>query len=354
MPDSPPAFSLRRAGLGAALSDVSLELGADGRCALLGPAGAGKSALVALLAGLCPPDSGELELAGRPAAGLAPHRRGVALVLPADGPLPGRSVAASVAFAAATPAAAAEALAAFGMTDLAARRAGALSPVQAVRAALARAAAVRPALLLLDEPFAGLDAGEMDAVFADLRAWCDAHPCAVLLATRHPAQAFALGGAIALLAAGRLVQYGPAQSLYDAPGSALAARLLGPVNLLAGRIAAIEDDLAIVRLACGLEVEAAAGESVPGQSCLVAIRPERIALAAGSVAEMGPGALPARLRSLAPQGAQVRLELDLGDPPVPLTVLRPAGAPRLGLAPGEAAAIAWQPWDARILPPGPG
>lgn len=350
-PRKPAAPALRLGAFGPAALD--LELPPGGRCALLGPAGAGKSALLAALAGLAPADGGTLEIAGRSARTLPPHRRGLALVLPGDGPLPGHGVAASVAFAAADRDLAGAALTAFGLTAVRDRLAGALSRAEAVRAALARAVATAAPLLLLDDPCAGLDQAEARGVLALLAAWLAAHPAAVLLATREPAQAFALGGEVALLAGGRLVQRGPVQAVFDAPLSPLAARLLGPVTLLPGTVATAEEDFATVALACGPVVEAA---PVPpekkGTACVLALRPRRIALSAGPAAEMGAGALPARLLAATPLGEEVRFELALGDPPATLTVLRPAGAPPPGAVGGEVA-VAWQPDHARILSPMP-
>jgi len=104
-----------------------------------------------------------------------------------------------------------------------------------------------------------------------------------------------------------------------------------------------------VRLACGLSVEATAAGAVPGEACLVFVRPERIAVAAGAAADMGTGALPATVTALAPRGGLVRLTLALGEQA--LVVTRPAHAPLAGLAPGQAVAVAWQSRQARVLPP---
>jgi ABC-type Fe3+/spermidine/putrescine transport system ATPase subunit len=232
-------------------------------------------------------------------------------------------------------------------------RAGGLSPGQRVRAALARALVGRPRLVLLDEPFRGLDAPTRDAVLADLWPALSASGAAVVLATRDPALALAFGGTVAVLEAGSLLQAGAMQAVYDAPRSARVALLLGEANCLPGRIEAVEDDVALVRLDCGVEVEADAAGMAAGRRCLVFVRPGRIAVAAGSAAEMGEGARPATVLALAWQGDHVRLTLDLGSASAPggrLVVTRPAGVPLAGLAPGREAAVAWQTRHARALP----
>jgi putative spermidine/putrescine transport system ATP-binding protein len=362
----PPAAALRGVHLDGAgrvaLRAFDLQVASGERLALLGAAGAGKTAVLNVLAGFARPAQGEVVLDGRLAAGLPPHRRGLGLVLREDGPLPGMTVAGTIKFAcdarrgdAAAVAGVMQALRLDGLGD---RRGRELSPVQRVRVALARALVAGPRLVLLDEPFAGLDGLAREAVLGDLLAVLAAIGAACVVATRCPALALALGGAVAVLEQGVLLQSGPVRDCYDAPVSERVARLLGEANCLPGRIEDVEDDCAIVRLDCGLSVEADAAAAVPGRRCLVLVRPGRIAVAAGTAAEMGEGALPATVTALAWRGDHVRLTLALGTgtqgsregKPAALVVTRPAGVPLAGLAPGAAAAIAWQPRHARILP----
>lgn len=378
LPLLPPAAVLRGVR-GPALHGIDLDLAAGGRLALLGPTGAGKTAVLDVLAGFTRPAAGEVLLDGRAAAGLKPHRRRVGLVLRDDGPLAQLTIAGTIAFALAARRGAAEQerrgaaeeerrgaaeqdrgaadedaagaiMQALGLAGLGGRRAGDLSPEQRARAALARALAGRPRLLLLDEPFARLDAVARDAVLADLLPVLDASGAACVLATSDAALALALGGRVAVLEGGAVLQSGPAQALYDSPATARVALLLGEANCLPGRVERVEDDIARVQLACGLDVEAAAGTIAAGQPCHVFIRPERVAVAAGTAAEMGEGALPATVTELAWRGDQVRLTLSLGaTTPARLVVTRPAGVPLAGLAPGAPAAVAWQVRHARVL-----
>jgi ABC-type Fe3+/spermidine/putrescine transport system ATPase subunit len=352
----PPVASLRGVRLAGAAGELSLELGRGEWLALLGPARAGKSAVIGLLAGLLRPAAGEVLLDGVPADGLPPHRRGVGLVLAQDGPLPGRTVGDTLRFAANRAAGAEEAvtsaLAAFGLAASAGARAEQLDAAGRVRTAFARACAAGPRIWLLDEPFAGLEAEGWAALLAAFKAVAAGVPC--VLATRSPEQALALGGRVALLDAGVVLQEGPVQTVYDAPASVRAARLLGEANCLPGRVERVEDGLAEVRLDCGVVVEADAAGAVAGQAGVVMVRPERIAVAAGPADEMGERALPARVAGLAWRGDHVRLELLLGGaggPAAPLAVRRPAGVPLAATAPGGTVAVAWQPWHARVLPP---
>ena len=359
LPPSPPAAALRGVPVaGARRPGLDLEVAAGGTLVLLGPAGAGKTAVLDVLAGFVRPAAGKVWLDGRAVGGLPPHRRGLGLVLAQDGPLPHLTVAGTIRFALAARGGAGgedavgAVMQSFGLAGLGDRRARDLSPEQRVRTALARALVGAPRLVLLDEPFSGLDARTRDAVLGDLMAARGASGAAAVLATRDAALALAWGGPAVVLEDGALLQSGAVQALYDAPASERVARLLGEANCLPGRIEDVEDDVALVRLACGPLVEAAAAEARPGQPCLVFVRPERIAIAAGTAAEMGLGALPATVTARAWRGGQVRLTLALGkENPAALAVTRPAGVPLAGLEPGQAAAIAWQPRHARVLPP---
>ncbi len=350
---APPAAALR-----GVLAGLDLAVAAGGTLVLLGPAGAGKSAVLDVLAGFVRPAAGEVWLDGQPAGGLPPHRRALGLVLAQDGPLPHLTVAGTIRFALAARRGAGgkdavgAVMQSFGLAGQGDRRARDLSPEQRVRAALARALVGAPRLVLLDEPFAALDPPARERVLGDLMAVLASTGAAAVLATRDPVLALAWGGPAAVLEAGAVLQSGPVQAIYDAPACERVARLLGEANCLPGRLEGVEDDIATVRLDCGPLVEATAGDGRPGQPCLVFVRPERIAVAAGTAAEMGDGALPATVTARAWRGGQVRLTLALGEKkPATLIVTRPAGAPLAGLQPGQAAAIAWQPRHACVLPP---
>jgi putative spermidine/putrescine transport system ATP-binding protein len=329
---------------------------------LLGAAGAGKSALLAAVAGFEQAGGRDLLLEGRPIGRTAPHRRGIGLVVAGTALLPQLTVAANIALPlhlrgvarSARRAPVAELLDRLGLADQAALRPHRLAPEQAVRAVLARALAAAPKLLLLDDPLALLDRPARIALQFDLRRLHAALGLTVLHATRDPAEALLLADRVGVLADGRLQQIGPPQALYDEPASALVAGLLGEANFLPGLFVAEDDDLADIQLDCGITVQARPIDAVRGQRCVVAVRPERIAFATVSAEEMGDGALPATVQDVLPQGDHMRLRLIVGAPGSPaalLTVWRPAGAPLAGLHAGASAAVAWQPYHANALLP---
>lgn len=356
MPPSPqprlvpaPLPLLRLGGFG-----PLLEIGRGRYCALLGD---GASSLLALVAGFAPAAGHELLLDGRPIGRTPAHRRDIALVGPGAALLGHLSVAGNLALVAGRRAAA-EGLERLRLAELAGFRPNRLSPEQLVRAELARALASRPQLLLLDDPLRGLAPGMRAALGRDLRRMHQDLGLTVLHATSDAAEALALADQAAVLAGGRLRQVGPPQALYDEPASALVAGLLGEANFLPGIYAGDDDDLAEIHLDCGVAVRARPVDAVRGQRCLVAIRPERIALAAVTPEEMGEemgeGALPATVQEVAVLGDHLRLRLIVGAPGAPaalISVRRPAGAPIAGLSVGAPAALAWQPHHAGAFRP---
>jgi putative spermidine/putrescine transport system ATP-binding protein len=174
----------------------------------------------------------------------------------------------------------------------------------------------------------------------------------VLHATREAGEAMAAADRIAVLVDGRLRQCAAPRDLYEAPADATVARLLGEDNRLPGLVEAVEDGIARIRLACGPLVEADAGDLAAGRRCIVSVRPERIAVAAVSAAEMGEGAIPAMLRDIVFRGDHVRLIVSIGGfGGDSVVVRRPATAPLAGLVPGADLALAWQSHHARALRP---
>jgi ABC-type multidrug transport system ATPase subunit len=205
------------------LHDVSIDVCAGELVALLGPNGAGKSTLMEVLAGALPQASGAVQRAGR-----------VALALQAPD-LARRTVRANVELALGwwgVPRAqrrerADAALAAMKADHLARRPAGTLSGGERRRVHLARAVSVRPDVLLLDEPFAGLDAATRAALLDDtgeaLRAWTTA----ALVVVHDRAEAWALADRLLILLEGRLVADGPPRELLERPPTVEVARFLG-------------------------------------------------------------------------------------------------------------------------------
>ncbi len=370
MPSEPPLVRMRqihrrgsgnRAGAALApLDGLSLDIDPGEILALLGPPGGGKTTALMLLAGFERPDSGEIFLDGRMLAQTPPHRRNIGMVFPGPALFTHLDLAENVAFPlrqrnmTEIDRRVADALERTGLAGLGRRKPAALTQEQQHRGALARAIAFQPKLLLLDEPFAALGRAAREAM-QDLLRNLTGSPGprpTILHATTDAAEALAVADRIAVLDGGRLRQLGQAQAVYDSPADLAVARLMGPTNTLSGTVEAIEDDLAIVRLDCGPLVEALAIDIAANARCIIAIRPERVAVAAVDAEEMGDGAIAATVLEIRPRGDHTRLRLSLAERAganAEIIVRRPAGVPLTGLAPGQPAAIAWQPYHARAF-----
>ncbi len=219
----------------AAVDGVTFAAPAGAITALLGPSGAGKSTILRLIAGLEPPDGGHVAIDGVDVTDVPVRRRGVGFVFQGYALFDHMTVAENVAFGlsvrgeprAAIDARVAELLAKVQLADLGARRPGQLSGGQRQRVAFARALAVRPRVLLLDEPFGALDT----RVRVELREWLARlhHDSGVttLLVTHDQDEAFELAAHIVVLVDGRVAQAGAPAALRAQPANADVAAFLG-------------------------------------------------------------------------------------------------------------------------------
>ncbi len=228
----------------AALTDVSVEIPSGSLTALLGPSGGGKSTLLRVIAGLEKPDSGLVEIEGRDATKLPAQDRGVGFVFQHYAAFKHLSVARNVAFGleirkrpkADIKKKVAELLELVHLEQFAHRYPAQLSGGQRQRMALARALAVEPQVLLLDEPFGALDA----QVRKELRAWLrrlhDQVHVTTVFVTHDQEEAMEVADSIVVMANGKVEQVGSPDDLYDAPANDFVMSFLGPVTTLDGRL----------------------------------------------------------------------------------------------------------------------
>ena len=221
-----------------ALDDVSLAIPEGGLTALLGPSGSGKSTLLRIIAGLETPDSGQVTIAGRDVTTARPQERGIGFVFQHYAAFAHMSVRDNVAFGlrirkrdkAEIRDRVDELLALVGLTKWAGQRPHQLSGGQRQRMALARALAVEPKVLLLDEPFGALDA----TVRAELRRWLrrlhDEQGVTTVLVTHDQEEAMEVADHIALMHQGRIEQVGAPREVYDQPANDFVMGFLGPVT----------------------------------------------------------------------------------------------------------------------------
>jgi sulfate transport system ATP-binding protein len=234
----------KRFGNFVALDNVSVSIPTGRLTALLGPSGGGKSTLLRIIAGLEQADSGRVEIEGVDATRLPPQKRNVGFVFQHYAAFKHLTVRRNVAFGleirhrpkAEIRARVDELLALVHLEQFADRLPSQLSGGQRQRMALARALAVEPSVLLLDEPFGALDA----QVRKELRDWLrrlhdEVHVTTVFV-THDQEEALEVADEIAVINGGRVEQVGTPDDLYDRPANDFVMRFLGPVTQLGNRL----------------------------------------------------------------------------------------------------------------------
>jgi sulfate transport system ATP-binding protein len=259
----------KRFGDFVALDDVSIEIPDGSLTALLGPSGSGKSTLLRIVAGLEQPDEGVVEIHGSDQTRVPPQRREIGFVFQHYAAFKHMTVHDNVAFGLTirkqpkqrVRARVEELLGIVGLSGYAERYPSQLSGGQRQRMALARALAVEPRVLLLDEPFGALDA----LVRAELREWLrrlheEVHVTTVLV-THDQEEAMAIADHLVVMDHGRIEQVGPPREIYDRPANGFVMGFLGPVARLGDRLVRPHD--IVVELEPGEDaVEAQVGRVV--------------------------------------------------------------------------------------------
>ncbi|AKK28075.1 sulfate/molybdate ABC transporter ATP-binding protein [Mycobacterium sp. EPa45] len=297
--------------------EVAFEVASGEVLAILGPNGAGKSTTLHVIAGLLQPDSGSVRLGGRTltdtAAGIsvATHDRRVGLLLQDPLLFPHLTVQANVEFAprsrgagrAATRRTATAWLAEVGLTELAARKPDQLSGGQAQRAAIARALAAEPEVLLLDEPLAGLDVAVAASVRALLRRVSSESGRATLLITHDLLDVLTLADRVLVLDDGRVAEIGAVGEVLAAPRSMFGARIAG-VNVVRG----VADGSEALRAADGTLWHGCHAVHPPESGALVAVfSPAAVAVYRELPHGSPRNSVQVRVAELDADGARVRV-----------------------------------------------
>jgi iron(III) transport system ATP-binding protein len=302
----------------AAVADASVTVACGELVAVLGPSGSGKTTLLRLIAGFESPDAGTVEIAGRAVAGPGvweePDRRRVGMVFQDGALFPHLSVARNVGFGEPRAGRVDECLALVGLADRARSYPHELSGGERQRVALARALAIEPDIVLLDEPFASLDAGLREALREEVAAILRAAGASALLVTHDQSEALSLADRVVVMRDGRVEQTGTPEHVYAHPATRWTAEFLGAADVVPGTV---QDGV----IACELGTFPATSPEQHGDVDVV-VRPESVAIGAVDamvVADVGdadvpPDAAKARVigRSYYGHDAIVRLELVSG------------------------------------------
>ena len=329
-----------------AVESVSLDVPAGELVALLGPSGCGKTTLLRIVAGLLRQTGGTVRMGAEVVDALPTNERGAGIVFQNYALFPHMSVAANVAYGlrargvAAQKArrAAAEMLAMVRMEAFGARYPRELSGGQQQRVALARTLAVRPRVLLLDEPFAALDKNLRLDMQIEIKRIQRELGITTLLVTHDQDEAMSMADRIAVMNAGRVEQFDTPETIYDRPATRFVATFIGTANLLAGRLAPGGPRGFTVECDGGgsLALDRAAPCSRAG-SVVVAARPEHLSLAAPA-----DGALPATVGMVLPLGPSLVYELLLGNGHT-LKVTQPRNAEAHRYAAGDRVGVSLRP-----------
>jgi iron(III) transport system ATP-binding protein len=280
----------KRFGQTVALEQINLKVEPGELFFLLGPSGCGKSTLLRLIAGLDAPSSGRIYFGDLDVTDLPTGRRNAVMCFQNYALWPHMTVRQNIRLGLAAHKLSAnlqnqriaEVLRLVQLQDYAGRKPGALSGGQQQRAALARALAVHPDCLLLDEPLSNIDAKLRLEMRGEIRRICKSAGFTTIYVTHDQKEALSIADRIALLRDGRLVQVGRPGELYFKPRTSFAADFLGQANLLPGQVVGRDGGIIRVKTAVGtLRITA---DDQKSSNVIVSIRPQQLRLASGGAA----------------------------------------------------------------------
>ena len=308
-----------RGGLPPGIADVSVHVRYGEFFTFLGPPKSGKSDVLRAIASFLPMSSGRVLVDGQDISTLLPRARGVGYVFQEGALWPHLTVAAHIAFGLEQQGLAGEEIGRrvatvaqrLGLAGLEAATPPALSVEHRRRLAIARALAVEPRVLLLDEPLANIDPTARKTLRLELAKLHRDLAVTTIHATRNAADALALSDRLAVAGGGRVLQVGEPDELYHRPSSRAVAEALGPANFVPVRVVEVRD--------LGVVVETEGGHRVPvagigafreGSRGLLVLRPETLSLVEAAMAR-GPG-IPGRVALRVFEGARHLYEIEVG------------------------------------------
>jgi spermidine/putrescine ABC transporter ATP-binding subunit len=267
-----------------AARDVRLDVGPGELLTLLGPSGCGKTTTLRMIAGFEQPDAGRIRFGGQDVTALPANRRNIGFVFQNYALFPHLSVFENVAYglrvrgqtADAIARSVAEVLLLVGLAGYEQQFSGQLSGGEQQRVALARAIVIHPRVLLFDEPLSNLDAKLRIQMRQEIRDLQRRLGITTVYVTHDQEEAMAVSDRIAVMNQGSVVQIGTAEDLYHRPASPFVAQFVGRVNLVAGRVMAIEGEKASIAALGSVIAVRSVRALTPGEAVHVVLRPEAI------------------------------------------------------------------------------
>jgi putative spermidine/putrescine transport system ATP-binding protein len=298
-----------------AANDINLDIRPGELISLLGPSGCGKTTLLKIIAGFLRQTAGDVRVDGASISHLPPNRRQIGIVFQNYALFPHMTVEDNVGYG----------LAAIGrskgeiktvvfdmlnvvqMAGFSKRVPRELSGGQQQRVALARCLAIRPRILLLDEPFSALDKNLRLDMQIEIKRLQRQSGITTVLVTHDQEEALSISDRIAVLSRGNLEQFASPTDVYDRPASLFVNTFVGTTNLIKGTIAAKSNGSTAVRISNAVVETSLQTTLAEGTAALLSVRPEGLQISSTS------GALPARVTAVVPIGPSLIYEVVLAD-----------------------------------------
>lgn len=341
-----------------AVSDFNMQLRKGELLSLLGPSGCGKTTTLRMIGGILPPTGGVIRLAGRDITYAPPHKRDTAMVFQNYALFPHISVQDNIAFGLKrrrVPRADIEKkvshlIKLMRLDGLSGRMPAQLSGGQQQRVAVARALAVEPSVLLMDEPFSNLDARLRDSTSLELRRLQQELQMTVILVTHDKNEALAISDKVAVMNGGVIEQIGSPLAIYREPNSEFVAKFVSDANLLEGKVIAIADGQCVAQVNDNLMIKGGVSPlPALGDRVRIAIRPDAISVRVGDTKDTNvlPNQASAITTVAAFQGNFAKVKADVGKASL-TAVIEPSNIE--SILPGLPLQLSWNSSEVKIYP----
>jgi len=321
---------------------------------LLGPSGSGKTTCLMMLAGFEAPSSGEIRLSGRSVQHLPPRKRGIGVVFQNYALFPHMTVRRNLAFplevrgisAASRRQRIRQALEVVRLDGFEDRRPAELSGGQQQRVAIARALVFNPSLVLMDEPLGALDRRLREEMQFEIRRMQQDLGVTVVYVKHDQQEAMAMSSRVAVFHRGHIQQVAEPETLYEEPEREFVASFIGDNNLMRGHVRKVERDFCDVETPGGTVRAFPVHGCSPGDSSVLAIRPERVSLTKPGVYT---NEFEAVVEDILFIGDHLRLRVNLcGNPNFVVKIQNTVG--HSAVLEGDRVRIGWSVMDCRALP----